>query len=47
MVELLEHAVTGQIKPEIDVLEFSQVHDVVQRLKNGTITGRVVVKIPE
>lgn len=47
MHELLEHAATGKIAPTIEVLEFSEMPDIFDRLKKDSITGRIVVKIPQ
>ncbi|KAH6975211.1 chaperonin 10-like protein [Ilyonectria sp. MPI-CAGE-AT-0026] len=47
MHELLEHAATGKITPTIEVLEFSEMPDIFERLKKDSITGRIVVRIPQ
>ncbi|CAG7558760.1 unnamed protein product [Fusarium equiseti] len=46
MDELLQHALAGTIVPEVKVLEFDQVGNVIEDLKKQQVTGRVVVKIP-
>lgn len=46
MKDLLQHALDGTIVPEVKVLEFEEVSDVVGALKRQEITGRVVVKVP-
>lgn len=47
MHELLEHAATGKITPTIEVLEFSDMRDIFERLRTDSITGRIVVRIPQ
>ncbi|KAF5548687.1 alcohol dehydrogenase [Fusarium mexicanum] len=44
--ELLQHAVEGTIAPEVMVLEFEEVGNVIEGLKRQEVTGRVVVRIP-
>jgi propanol-preferring alcohol dehydrogenase len=46
MVELLQLAITGKIKPMVEVVDFSQTSSVLEKLRADEITGRVVVKIP-
>lgn len=46
MTELLQHALEGTIVPEVQVLEFEEVGNVIEGLKRQEITGRVVVRIP-
>jgi propanol-preferring alcohol dehydrogenase len=46
MEDLLQHALAGTIVPEIKVLEFDQVGNVIEDLKKQQVTGRVIVKIP-
>jgi len=46
MNELLQHALEGKIVPEVKVLEFKEVANVIEGLKRQEITGRVVVRIP-
>ncbi|KAF4448688.1 hypothetical protein F53441_7942 [Fusarium austroafricanum] len=46
MEELLQHAVDGTIKPEVKVVEFEEVGNVIADLKRQDVTGRVVVRIP-
>ncbi len=47
MDELLQLAITGKIKPRIEVLEFSEIGLVFEKLRRDGITGRVIVKIPQ
>ncbi|KAF7557696.1 hypothetical protein G7Z17_g396 [Cylindrodendrum hubeiense] len=47
MNELLGHAASGKIKPAIEVLDFSEIPNIFNRLKKDNITGRIVVKIPK
>ncbi|PTB62686.1 GroES-like protein [Trichoderma citrinoviride] len=47
MDDLLQQAVAGIIKPDIQVEEFSQVPQIFDMLKDNQVTGRIVVKIPE
>jgi propanol-preferring alcohol dehydrogenase len=46
MVELLELAIIGKVKPMVEIVDFSQTGSVLERLRTDKITGRVVVKIP-
>ncbi|KIW83635.1 hypothetical protein Z517_02881 [Fonsecaea pedrosoi CBS 271.37] len=47
MDELLEMAVKGEVKPEISVLEFDQINDIMGKLERFEIEGRVVLRLPE
>ncbi|PKY04614.1 putative quinone oxidoreductase [Aspergillus campestris IBT 28561] len=47
MDELLRQALAGKLTPLVEVLEFSETARVIEGLKTDTITGRVVVKIPQ
>ncbi|KAM0263949.1 hypothetical protein ACHAQJ_000984 [Trichoderma viride] len=47
MEELLQHAVTGVIKPVVQVEEFSEIPQIFEKLKNNQVTGRIVVRIPQ
>ncbi|KAH0831547.1 Alcohol dehydrogenase 1 [Fonsecaea pedrosoi] len=47
MDELLEMAVKGEVKPEISVLEFGQINDIMGKLERFEIEGRVVLRLPE
>ncbi|KAF4463313.1 ADH3-alcohol dehydrogenase III [Fusarium albosuccineum] len=47
MVELLDHASTKKISPTIKVLDFKDVESIFDGLKKQSITGRIVVRIPE
>jgi D-arabinose 1-dehydrogenase-like Zn-dependent alcohol dehydrogenase len=46
MVELLQLAMIGKIKPMVEIVEFSQTSSVLEKLRTDKITGRVVVRIP-
>lgn len=46
MKELLQHALEGKIMPEVKVLEFEEVGNVIGDLQRQQVTGRVVVRIP-
>lgn len=45
MVELLQLAAAGKIKPRVQVVDFSDIGSVVDKLKEGGITGRVVARV--
>jgi propanol-preferring alcohol dehydrogenase len=47
MEELMEMAVAGDIKACIDVFDLADILDVLKRLENAEIEGRVVLRIPE
>ena len=47
MDELLRESVAGRIDPAIEVADFQEVPSIFEKLKQNTITGRVVVRIPE
>ncbi|KAI1844882.1 hypothetical protein JX266_008898 [Neoarthrinium moseri] len=46
MEEILEHALRGDIQPSIQVLDFHDIPQILDQLKLGGVTGRVVVRIP-
>jgi propanol-preferring alcohol dehydrogenase len=46
MKELLQHASDGKIVPEIKVLKFEEVGNVIGDLQRQQVTGRVVVRLP-
>lgn len=46
MKELLQHTLEGKIVPEVKVLEFGEVGNVIGDLQRQQVTGRVVVRIP-
>ncbi|WZH49370.1 chaperonin 10-like protein [Fusarium acuminatum] len=46
MKELLQHALNGKIVPEVKVLEFGEVGNVIGDLQRQQVTGRVVVRLP-
>ncbi|KAL4751714.1 hypothetical protein BDW72DRAFT_89316 [Aspergillus terricola var. indicus] len=45
--ELMEMAVTGEVKAHIECFEFDQIDDVIERLGRSEIEGRAVMRIPE
>jgi len=45
--ELFDLAVQGKVKPMVEVREFGEVNDVLQRLAAYQVEGRIVVKIPQ
>ncbi|KAF9773025.1 hypothetical protein IL306_009218 [Fusarium sp. DS 682] len=45
MRELLQHALVGTIVPEVKVLQFEEVGDVIGDLQRQQVTGRVVLRI--
>lgn len=47
MQELLEMAVKGDVVPQVEVFDFSQINNVMERLAKSEIGGRVVLKLPE
>ncbi|KAJ5698070.1 hypothetical protein N7462_000075 [Penicillium macrosclerotiorum] len=47
MEELLQLALDGVITPAIEVFEFSETSNLIQRITNDAILGRAVVKIPQ
>ena len=47
MGELLREAVAGKIDPTIEVADFQDVPNIFKRLVQNSITGRVIVRIPE
>lgn len=47
MEELMEMAVAGDIKACIEVFDLADILDVLKRLENAEIEGRVVLRIPE
>ncbi|BDD56070.1 hypothetical protein MAP00_001548 [Monascus purpureus] len=46
MDELMEMAVAGDVKAHIEVFDFDQINDVLQRLGRSEIDGRAVMRIP-
>ncbi|KAJ5890401.1 uncharacterized protein N7473_006629 [Penicillium subrubescens] len=46
MTELLQLALEGVITPEIEVFDFSEAPNLIQRITKDAILGRAVVKIP-
>lgn len=46
MDELVEMAVAGDVKAHIEVFDFDQINDVLQRLGRSEIDGRAVMRIP-
>lgn len=47
MEELMEMAVAGDIMASIEVFDLVDILDVLKRLENSQVEGRVVLKIPE
>ena len=47
MNELLAMAVKGDVVPEIAVYDFSEINNVMERLANFQVGGRVVLRIPQ
>lgn len=47
MEELLQQAIDGKVNPTLEVLEFEDVPEIFARLMDNSITGRIVVKIPQ
>lgn len=47
MQELLREAVTGRVDPTLEVMDFEAVPAIFERLKENSITGRIVVRIPQ
>ena len=47
MEELLQQAVTGEITPSIEVLEFNEIFSIFKTLQQDGVTGRIVVRIPQ
>lgn len=45
MAQLMKLAVEGKVKPEVEVFEFSDLPDILQRLDRSEITGRAVIRI--
>lgn len=46
MNELLQLALDGVITPEVEVFEFEEAPNLINRIKDDAIIGRAVVKIP-
>jgi propanol-preferring alcohol dehydrogenase len=47
MDELMELAVSGDVKAHIECFEFDLIDNVIKRLGNSEIDGRAVMRIPE
>lgn len=47
MDEVLEYALADKIRPDVTVKEFDDIPQIFHQLKSGTVTGRVVIKIPK
>ena len=45
MQDLLLQTLMGGIEPEVKVLDFGQVGNVIEDLKKQQVTGRIVIKI--
>lgn len=46
MAELLQLALDGVITPEIEVFDFEEAPNLINKIKDDAIIGRAVVKIP-
>lgn len=46
MTELLQLALNGIITPMVEMFEFSEAPNLIQRITKDAIRGRAVVKIP-
>lgn len=46
MDELLQLALDGVITPEIEVFDFDEAPNLINKIKDDAIIGRAVVKIP-
>jgi alcohol dehydrogenase, propanol-preferring len=47
MDELMAMAVAGEVKAHVEICDFQDIGNVLQRLGRSEIEGRAVVKIPE
>lgn len=47
MDELLPLAVEGKVLPLVEVVEFDELDQTLQRLARYEVEGRIVVKIPQ
>lgn len=47
MQELMQMACEGSIKPIVEVLDFDQVDSAARRLEEGSVSGRLVLRLPE
>ena len=47
MQELLNMALRGEVVPCVEVFDFDQINDVIDRLAIFKVKGRAVLKIPE
>ena len=47
MQELLDMALRGEVVPCVEVFDFDQINDVIDRLANFQVQGRAVLKIPQ
>ncbi|KLT46233.1 GroES-like protein [Cutaneotrichosporon oleaginosum] len=47
MDELLALAADGRVTSKVEVVDFERIGEVMERLKNDEITGRVVVRLPQ
>lgn len=46
MAELLQLALDGVVTPAIEVFEFEETPNLINKIKDDAIIGRAVVKIP-
>lgn len=47
MDELLALAERGGVTARVEVVDFEEIGDVMERLRHDEITGRVVVRLPQ
>lgn len=47
MEELFQFALDGTVLPRVQVSDFSKAGDILNKLKNDEVTGRMVVTIPQ
>lgn len=47
MDELLDLAAKGAVTSRVEVVDFDSIGEIMERLKNDEITGRVVVRLPQ
>jgi propanol-preferring alcohol dehydrogenase len=45
MIEALQFAALGKIQPALELQPFNAINDVIDRLKKGDVTGRVVLRL--
>lgn len=47
MDELLALAAAGGVTARVEVVDFDRIGEVMERLKDDKVTGRVVVRLPQ